>query len=76
MANKNKHDFMCRLIERWRSITCLSEMTQVLKTLVKNLCSYFLSLLKYDQNCPNKMIACSIGRFLNFIQGLKMASFM
>ena len=33
---------LCRLSGRWRSITCLSEMAQVLKSLVKNLCSYFL----------------------------------
>ena len=32
--------------------------------------------LKNDQNCPNKIIDCSCGRYWNFIQGLKMASFI
>ena len=74
MAEKMKHNYMCRLSDRWRSITCLSKMTLILKTLVKNPCSYFS--VKNDQKCPNKMIVCSGGRFWNFIQGLKVTSFI
>ena len=32
--------------------------------------------MKNDQKNVNKMIVCSGGRFWNFIQGLKVASFM
>ena len=34
--------FVCRLSDRWRLVTCLSEMTLALKTLVKNTFSYLL----------------------------------
>ena len=37
---------------------------------------FMFFIVKNDQKCPNKMIACSIGRFYNFIQGLKVASFI
>ena len=33
MADKMKQVFMCRLSDRWLSITCLSEMVRYLKTL-------------------------------------------
>ena len=32
--------------------------------------------MKNDQKCPNKMIDVSGGRLWNFIQGLKMPSFI
>ena len=32
--------------------------------------------VKNDQKYPNKMIVCSGGQFYNFIQGLKVASFI
>ena len=36
----------------------------------------FFSIVNNDQNYPNKMIVCSAGRFSNFIQGIKVASFI
>ena len=35
-----------------------------------------ISYIKKDKKYPNKMIDCSGERFWNFIQGLKVASFM
>ena len=72
MADKYYMFFTCRLTDRWRSITCISEMVLVLKTLVKN---QYLKV-KNDQKCPNKMIDCCGGRFRNSIQGLKVASYI
>ena len=54
--------FMYWLSDRWHSITCLAEMAIVLKTLVKNLCSYFF-IVKNDQKCPNETIDCKGGEF-------------
>ena len=34
------------------------------------------SIVKNDQKYPNKMIVYSGGRFWNFLQGLKVASFI
>ena len=62
---------MCRLSDRWRSITCLSDLALVLKTEEP---VFIFFTVKNDQNCPNKTIACSGGRFYNFKQGLKVAS--
>ena len=45
----------------------------VLKTLVKNPCS---SIVKNDQQYPNKMIVCSGGRCWIFLQCFKVASFI
>ena len=75
MSEKIKHDIMCRLSDRWRSKTCLLEMAPVLQTLVKNPYSYcFCS--ENEQRCPNKMVVCNGGRFWNFIQVFKEASFI
>ena len=58
-----------------RSLTCLSEMVLGLKTLVKRpICSYF-SIVKIGQKWY-QMIDYSGGRFRNFIQGLKVTSFI
>ena len=63
--------FMCRMSERWRSVTCLSEMSS--EILVKNLCSYFYC--ENYQKCPYKILDKRCGTFWNFIQGTKSASF-
>ena len=39
----------------WCSIMCFSEMAKVLKSLVKDLCSYYFTV-KIDHNYSNKMI--------------------
>ena len=56
---------LCGLSDWWRSITCLSEMAQVLKSLVNDLYSYFFTV-KIDHNYPNKMIDFNDRRLWNF----------
>ena len=65
---------LCRLSGRWRSITCLSEMAKVLKSLVKNLCCCFFTV-RIDHNHPNKMIDFTVTGSWNFIKAPKVASF-
>ena len=49
-----------------RTVLCLSEMAQVLKSLVKNLCSYFFTV-RIDHNYPNKMIDFTVTGLWDFI---------
>ena len=71
-----KHDLDIPDVRQVALDNMILEMSLILKTLVKNPCSYFNYIVKNDEKCPNEMIVCSGVRFWNFIQGIKVASYI
>ena len=76
MSEKIKHDFYMRVIRQVALESVPLKNGSSSPNFGEEAIFIISSVVKNDHKCPNKMVVCSGGRFLNFIQGLKEASFI